>query len=126
MSFGYPVFCSDDLQDLLLDGIALSGRLRVRCGRAVVVNEADDVRQRRIVAEFPIFVARDVIGFTNRCEYFRLLHRVDAEVGFQIEVQVQHVLRIAGLLRDDLQDFFLDWIGSGWLRRGDCYGAPPR
>ena len=42
-------------------------------------------------------VARNIKGLPHGREHLRLLHGVDAEVGFEIQVQVEHILRIAGL-----------------------------
>ncbi len=78
--------------------------------RGPVVRELDDMRQRRKVAELHVFVAGDVVGGTHCGEHFCLLDGVDAEVGFEIEVQVQHVFRIASLLGDNLEDLPLYWV----------------
>ncbi len=95
--------------------------LRCRRGRGQVrpllIHETDHVRQRGIVAQLAVLVARNVIRRADGREHFRLFHGVDAEVGFEIEIQIQHVFRIAGLLYDQRENAFLDGIASGDLRR---------
>ena len=68
--------------------------------------------QGRIIAELATFIARNAVDLANRGEQFRLLHGVDAEVGLEIEVQVQHVLRIASLLHYQGEETFLHVIDS--------------
>jgi hypothetical protein len=74
--------------------------------RPPVEDEADHVRQRREVTQLQLVVARDVVGLAHGREGLRLLHGVDAEVGLEVEVDVEHVGRVAGLLGDDAQDGF--------------------
>ena len=66
--------------------------------------------QGRKVAQLEILITRNVIGCADGREHFRLLNRVDAEVGFEIEVQIQHVLRVAGLLSNDLQHLIFNRV----------------
>ena len=81
--------------------------------------EADDMRQRRVVAQFEVLIEWNVVEFANRGDHLRLLHGIDAEVGFEIQVQIEHVLGIAGLLGDNLQYFLLDrFIRDRFLGRG--------
>ena len=68
--------------------------------------------QGRIVAELAVFIARNAVDLANRREQFRLLDGVDSEVGLEIEVQVQHVLRITGLFDYQSQEAFLHIIDS--------------
>ena len=56
------------------------------------VDEPDDVRQRREIAQFQILVTRNVVRLADGGEHFRLLDGVDAEIGFEIQVQIQHVV----------------------------------
>ncbi len=113
-------------------------RCRRRCGscaaglqiRPPVVHELDRVRQRREVAQLEIVFARNVVGGADGRKHLRLLHGVDAEIRFQIQVEIEHVRRIAGLLGDDLQHLGLNrfllrglGLGSGGGRRGHrCRG----
>ena len=69
-----------------------------------VVHELDHVRQSREIAQLEVRVARDVVRLADGGEHLGLLHGVDAEVGFEVEIQIEHVLRIAGLLDDDVED----------------------
>ena len=66
--------------------------------RPILVHEPDHVRQGWIIAQFAVFITRDAVDLANRREQFRLFYGVDTEVGLEIEIQVQHVFRIAGLL----------------------------
>ena len=112
-------------------------RRRRRCASQVgplLVHEANDVRQRRIVAQLAVLVARDVVDLADGGEHLRLLDGVDAEIGFQIEVEVQHVFRIAGLLDHQRENALLHGLvrsgadvvrmlssGAGRLRRSGRY-----
>ena len=80
--------------------------------RPVLPDEADHAAQRRIVTEVDTFLNRNGERLTNGGKGFGLLDRVDAEIRFQIQVEVQHVLGIAGLLGHDTQDL-LDHLVSG-------------
>ena len=91
----------------------------MRCGRGnagqigpLLVHEPDDVRQRGIVAQLPVLVARDVVDLADGGEHLRLLHGVNAEIGFEIEVQVQHVLRIAGLFDHQSKNAFFHRVAG--------------
>ena len=81
------------------------GRRRRRLGGlgrgGLLLDPADDVRQRREVAQLERVLARDVVGLAHGGEGLGLLHGVDAEVGLEVEVEVEHVRRVAGLLGDD-------------------------
>ena len=68
-----------------------------------VVDELDHARQGREIAQLQVRVARDVVGLADGGEHLGLLDGVDAEIGFQVEIEIQHVLGIAGLLRDQVE-----------------------
>ena len=88
--------------------------------------EADDMRQRRIVAQFKVLIEWNVVELADCGDHLRLLHGIDAEIGFQIQVQIEHVLGIAGLLGDNLQYLLLDrFIRDRFLGRG-CGGSDGR
>ena len=70
------------------------------------------MRQGRDIAQLEVLVARDVVNLADGGEHLRLLDSVDAEIGFEIQIQVQHVFRIAGLFDDQGQNAFLDGIGG--------------
>ena len=72
---------------------AVTAALRAGAAAAarLVARELDHVRQGREVAQLQILVARNVVGCAHRGKHLRLLDGVDAEVGFQIEIEVQHV-----------------------------------
>ena len=106
------------------------GRLGGRCGRwsaGLVANPADDMRQRREVAQLEGVVAGDAVVAADRGEDLGLFDGVDAEVGLQVEVDVEQVGRVAGELGDDADHGVGDLVagsrGRGrrrgdWLRRG--------
>jgi hypothetical protein len=56
------------------------------------VDEADHALQRRVVAQVQVLLQRDVEGLADGLEGLGLLHRVDAQVGFHVQVQLQHLL----------------------------------
>ena len=82
-----------------------------------VVRKLDHVGQCREVAQLEILIARNVVCRPDGREHLRLFDGVDAEVRFQVEVKVQHVLGIAGLLGYDLQHFVLNGVVRGRLSR---------
>ena len=90
-------------------------------GAGAVFDEADDVAQGGVVAEVEAVVAGDAVALADGGEHLGLLDGVDAEVGFEVEVGVEHVGRVAGLGGDDLQDRGGDVLGRG---RGAARPAP--
>ncbi len=48
--------------------------------------------------------------FTQFAEQLRLFDRVDAEVGLEVEVRLEHVLGVAGLLGEEVQQAFSDVV----------------
>ncbi len=133
---GVAGLLGDDGQDAVEDRVAGGGGGRRgfggdRCGRGrsrggrrggrggVVADELGDVVEGGVVAEFEVVVAGDVLGFADGGEDFGLLDGVDAQVGFEVEVGVQEVGGVAGLLGDDGQDAVEDRVaGGGGGRRG--------
>src|SRR5271157_361812 len=85
--------------------------------RSLLVHEPDHMRQGRVVAQFAVLVAGNAVDLADGREHFRLLDGVDAEIRFQIEIQVQHVFGIAGLFHHQLKDAFLHRFASAVLRR---------
>ena len=79
------------------------------------MDEADDVVEGGVVAEFELVVAGDVVGLADGGEQFGLLHRVDAEVGFEVEIEVEHLGWVAGLFGDEGQDGCFDLIDGRGL-----------
>ena len=55
------------------------------------------------VAQFEVGVAVDVEVVADGGEQFGLFDGVDAEVGFEVEVDVEHVGGVAGLLGDECE-----------------------
>ena len=53
------------------------------------MDEADDRFQRRVVTQTQVFLKRNVELLADGREGLRLFHRVDAEVGLQIEVELE-------------------------------------
>ena len=87
------------------------------------------MRQGGVVAQLAVLVARDVVDFADGRKHFRLFHGINPEIGFEIEIQVQHVSRIAGLLYGQSQDAILHRIvgatcrncSSCWCRDFDFF-----
>ena len=76
------------------------------------------MRQRWEIAQLEIVLARDIIGSAYGGKHFRLLHRIDAQIRFQIKIEVEHIRRIARLLGNDLQDRFFHRSGEGTASAG--------
>ena len=71
-----------------LGGVGASAR-----ASGAVAHEADDVVQRRVVAQLQRVVALDPVGLADRREHLGLLDRVDPQVGLEIEIHVEQVRR---------------------------------
>src|SRR4051794_9805886 len=80
------------------------------------------MRQGWEIAQPDILFARNVVRFANGREQFRLFYGVDSKVGFKVQIGIQHLGRITGLLDDQGQDSLLHWIGR-WLFRHRCAGS---
>ena len=72
----------------------------------------------RVVAQLERVVALDPVGLADRGEDLGLLDGVDPEVGLEVELHVEQVGRIAGLLGDDRQHPLLDLVAAGGLGLG--------
>ena len=72
------------------------------------MDEADDVGEGGVVAEFELVVAFDAVVLADGGEHFGLFDGVDAEVGFEVEVEGEHVCRVAGLVGDQGEDVGFD------------------
>ena len=81
------------------------------------MDKADDLGQRVIVAQLEVFAARDVVRFADGGKDLGLLDRVDAQVGLHVQLDVEHVGRVAGLFADDGQDLRGDSVLSCSRRR---------
>ena len=84
------------------------------------MDKADDLGQRVIVAQLEVVAARDVICLADGGKYLGLLDRVDAQVGLDVQLEVEHVGRVAGLFADDGQDLLSDGLWP--LLRGQRNG----
>src|ERR1019366_8043030 len=71
-------------------------------------HEADHMREGGKVTQFDVVVALDAVGLPHRGEQLGLLDGVHTEVCLQVQVQVQHVLGIARLLRHQGQNPLTD------------------
>ena len=67
------------------------------------MHELHDVAQGRVVAQLERVVALDRVCLADRGEHLGLLDGVDPEVGLEVEVGVEQVGRVAGLLGHDLE-----------------------
>ena len=59
--------------------------------------------ERRERPKLEIVLALDIVRLADCGKGLGLLDGVDPEVGLEVELEVQHVRRIPGLLRDDGQ-----------------------
>ncbi|HXP46779.1 MAG TPA: hypothetical protein VN810_05845, partial [Terriglobales bacterium] len=76
------------------------------------------------VTQLEILVTRNPVRGADGSKHLSLLDGVNAEIRFQVEIEVQHVLGIAGLLGHDLQHFLLDGVFRGRLcAAGRCSGS---
>ena len=69
-----------------------------------------------VVAEFELVVAFDAVVLADGGEHFGLFDGVDAEVGFEVEVEGEHVGGVAGLVGDQGEDVGFD-VGVGRRHR---------
>ena len=104
------------------------GRRRRRAlgPRQALLHEADGVGEGRIVAQLERLVARDAPGLADGREGLGLLHGVDAEVGLEVEVEVEHVGRVARLLGHDREHPLADRRVFRGRRRQRGLGSPSR
>ncbi len=65
------------------------------------IDKADDRTQRRVIAQLQVVAARDVESVADSLEGLGLLDGVNAQVGFHVQVEVEHLQRVAGLLGDN-------------------------
>ena len=62
-----------------------------------LIHEPNHVSQRGIVAQFAAVITRNAVDLADGGEHLCLLDGIDAKVGFEIEIQIQHVPGIASL-----------------------------
>ena len=62
--------------------------------------------QRRVVAQLQIVLASNAEGLAYRRKHLGLLDRIDAKIRFEVEIRIQHVPRVAGLVGHDAEDLF--------------------
>ena len=60
----------------------------------------------REFSQLELIVAGNVVRLSHRGKGLGLLDGVDPEVGLEIELQIEHVGRVSGLLGDDGEDLF--------------------
>ena len=88
-----------------------------------VEDPLDDMTEGGHVSQLDLVIEGDVIGLSHGGEGLRLLYGVDAEVGLHVEVQLEHLDGVSGLLGHQLQNAVhhqLTRVG-GW-RMGDLGG----
>ncbi len=83
-----------------------------------VADEADDGGEGGVVAQGEVVVAFDVVFLADGGEGFGLFDGVDAQVGFEVEFEVEHLGRIAGLFGDDGEDLLDDRVDAGAAAAG--------
>ena len=80
------------------------------CLYRFVHDETDAVSYRRVVLEGDVIFSRYGVVFAYSGEQFGLFNRVYAQVSFHVQVQFQHILRVAGLVGDHCQDLSPDGV----------------
>ena len=68
------------------------------------------MRESRKITELEILIARDVVRLADGGKHLGLLDGVDTKIGFQIEVEVEHVRWITRFFRHDFENPLLDGI----------------
>ena len=81
-----------------------------------LAHEAHHGGQRRVVAQIDAFLHRNRKRFADGGERLGLLDGVNAQISFQVQVQVEHVLRVAGLARHHAQHLLHHRVGCGGER----------
>ena len=82
------------------------------------------MRQSGEVAQLEILITRNVVRRAHSGEHLRLFYGVDAEVGFEIEVQVKHVCGIACFFGNNGENFLPDrFFCDGCVRRRNRIGC---
>src|SRR3954463_6786708 len=76
------------------------------------------MRQCWVVAQLASLIAGNVVDVADSRKHFGLLNGVDAQIGFEGEVEVEDVRGIAGFLYGQGQDALLDLVSDGWRSRG--------
>ena len=74
------------------------------------MRKLDHMRQGWKITQLHGFVARNVICGSHGGKHLRLFHRIDTQICFQVEVQIQNVFRISGFFSHDLENHLLDGI----------------
>ena len=57
---------------------------------------------RRVVFQLHAFLFGDMVRFAHNGKQFGLFDRINTQIGFHIQIQIQHILRIAGLFGNDI------------------------
>ena len=91
-----------------------------------VADEGDDVGEGGVVAELELVVAFDAEAFADLGEDLGLLDGVDAEVGFEVEVEVEHVGGVAGLVGHHGEHLGLDVQVAAGRAAAGCGGLRVR
>ena len=81
----------------------------------------------REIAQLEVGIAWDAEDFANRGEHFRLLDGIDAEVGFHVQVRIEHLDGVAGLFGDDGEHLVANGgfrVRITWRRQRN-FGLPP-
>ena len=86
------------------------GLSRRRYGRSgfarIGQHKFNAVADGRIILELDAFLLRDTVAVAQRGKEFGLFDRINTEVGFHIQVNIQHIFRITRLFADHFDHFF--------------------
>ena len=83
------------------------------------------MRESGIVAQLAAFIARNAVNLANGSEHLRLFHSIHAEVRLKVEVEIQHVLGVAGLFDDQGENALFDGVVLGLARSNLDTGGRP-
>ena len=62
------------------------------------------------IFKFKICLSRNLIGFSNSGKGLGLFNGIDAQIGLEIELHIEHIGRITRLLGDNLNDFLANFF----------------
>ncbi len=89
----------------------------------VFADKPNHAAERGVVAQLEVFDPLDIERRAHGREGLGLLDRIDAQVGLKVEVELEHVGGVAGLLGHDRQHLRHHRVGGRGRRGGHCDGC---
>ena len=94
----------------------------LRCNRIrgpqILGDESGHLRQGVVIGETQVLAAGDIVVRADRGQQLSLLDRVDPQVGFQVEICIQHFRRVAGFFAHRRQHIRAHFLNAGAGRYG--------